>query len=212
MSTPPALVSAASASPRRRSSKSPAPSAMTLDEENGDRGEGDAPAEGRGQRDGREAVEEGLGGERSVVPGQAILDRTEHRERADAEEHACGEEPLADRGRARAREPALGGVAEALETSLDPHRLAGEPAQEHGADDDQRVRVPPRERVVHAEDERREAEACEHALLDALRKARAHHGARERAEQHRADVDERPDHRPATLRPPGRRTTLPGAT
>jgi len=66
-----------------------------LVDEHGDRRERDAPAERRGQRDGREAVQHRLRGERLVVAGQAVLDRADHRQWAHAEEQARVEECLA---------------------------------------------------------------------------------------------------------------------
>ena len=137
--------SAASASlpSARIESNSPAASEIAaLDDEHAERRERDAGPERRGQRDRREAVEQGLRGERLVVAGQAVLDRADDGQRPDAEQQARGEERLADVAARRVRcardpAPAGGRRAAAMRSSM-PQRLADDPAEQHAAEDVER--------------------------------------------------------------------------
>ena len=86
---------------------------------------------------------------------------------------------------ARLADAPLDPVAESLEAVLDAERLAGHPAEQHAAEHVQRARVAPREREVHADHERDQAEPGEHAPLKALGQAPAEQHADERAGQDR---------------------------
>ena len=103
-----------------------------LDQQDRHGGQPDAPAERRGQRDRGEAVEHRLRREQLVVAGQAVLDRADDGERADAEQQRRGDEPLGDRrvcsfaprSRSWRRSPS------ALQPALDPDRLADDAAEQ----------------------------------------------------------------------------------
>ena len=60
--------------------------------------------------------------------------------------------------RRRSESAPLRAVAEAVEAVLDAQRLAGQAAEQHAAEDEERVRVAPRQRVVDADDEHDQAE------------------------------------------------------
>ena len=85
-------------------------------------------------------------------------------------------------------------VAEALQPAFDADELPDKPPEEDAAENVERARVPPREREVDADDQRDQAEAGHHPLLEALGQAAAHERADQRAGEHRADVDERAGH------------------
>ena len=90
-----------------------------------------------------------------------------------------------------ARAPALKAVAEGRDAVLDPQCLAGQAAEQHGAEHVQRAGVAPGQREVDADDERDEPQPGQHAVVQRLRQAPAHEDAQERAGQDGADVDER---------------------
>jgi len=126
-----------------------------------------------------------------------------HGERPHAEQQAGGEERLADRGGPRAL--AAGGegleaVAKALEPVLDAQRLARDPAEQHPAEDEERVRVAPGQRELDADHERHEPEPGEHPVLQALGEAGAEQRPHEGPEEDRPDVDEGARHAAETLR------------
>ena len=65
-----------------------------LHDEHRERAGRDPPAERRGERDRREAVEGGLEVELVGAAAEAVAERAEDRERADAEQQRAGDEPL----------------------------------------------------------------------------------------------------------------------
>ena len=87
-------------------------------------------------------------------------------------------------------------VAERGQAAFDAERLAGHPAEEDAAEHIERVCVAPRERQIDAEHQDDEAQAVEHALLNALREPAARQHADKRPGQDRGDVDERPGQGP----------------
>ena len=94
--------------------------------------ERDAPAEGGGEGDAGDAVEQRLHGQQPDLAGQAVLDRPEDRERADAEDERGGDEGLGDAARlALAREPPLEPAAERLQPVLEAQQLTDGAAEQH---------------------------------------------------------------------------------
>ena len=90
------------------------------------------PAERGGKGDGRDAVEQRLDRQQPDLAGQAVLDRPEDRERADAEDDRGGDEGLGDAAwLALAREPLLEPAAEPFEAVLEAEQLADGGAEQH---------------------------------------------------------------------------------
>src|SRR5947207_3849719 len=103
--------------------------AALIDKDEGD-GEQNAPPERRGERDRREAVEHALHREEGRVPGEAVLDRPEERERPDAEDDRRRDESLRHGARASAREALLERLAELIQPRVDADERADDPTEQ----------------------------------------------------------------------------------
>ena len=75
------------------------------------------------------------------------------------------------------------------EPGLDSERLSGQTAEQHGAEDVQGARLAPRQREIHTNYERHQAEAGEHAPLEPLGQPAAGEYADECPGQDGRDVD-----------------------
>ena len=187
MSTPPALVSAASGSPTRMSSNRPAPRLMppwmTSTESAASATPG--PSAAASAIDAKPSssdfvVSSSMSPRRpSLIEPRTVSGPTQNS--SDAVKNASLTRRVAA---VRAREPRLEPVAERLQPVLDPQQLAGDAAEQDGEHDDEDQPLgllAPGQRVVDAEDERHEPEAGEHALVHALGQAAAGERADERA-------------------------------
>ena len=140
-SSPPVAVRAARCGSGSRSpSSAPEDGQRALDHQDDQRGGGDPPAEAGGERDRGEPVQGRL--ERQLVDAaaQAVVQRAEDGQRADAEHQGRRTKPSTNRSRSpprAVRDAPPDRVAEALQPVLDAEQRADDPADQHRAEHDQ---------------------------------------------------------------------------
>src|SRR6185503_2657664 len=139
-------------------------------------------------------VEGALDREEAGVAGEAVLDRAQERERADAEDdrrrHEClGHGPAT----AARRESTLERRAEVVETTVDAQLRSDDPAEQDAAEHVQEVRRVDRELRPHGQGE--QADAPHDVLAEALGEPVAEDRAEQAAYEHGEGVEKRPRER-----------------
>src|SRR5205814_2087872 len=99
------------------------------------------PAQGRGEREGREAVQHRLYRQESDVAADTVLYRAEDGEWTDAEDQAARHERLAEcrSPLAATRQPPLEIIAQVVQPIGYTHRLTQQPTQQDRAEHDEDI-------------------------------------------------------------------------